>query len=138
MTDMPFDVIMRWIHIASMATLIGGLLYARLVMAPAIATLAPDARESLASAAAVRFRPFVFAAIGGLVVSGIYKLLTTPGHRPIYHMLLGVKLLLALHVFAVSILIVQPKNPRRVRMMTGTLISGLIILAIAAWLRLVF
>src|ERR1039457_1977871 len=85
MTDMPFDVIMRWMHIASMATLIGGLLYARLVMAPTIATLAPDARESLASAAAVRFRPFVFAAIGGLVVSGIYKLLTTPGHRPIYH-----------------------------------------------------
>jgi uncharacterized membrane protein len=138
MTDMPFDVIMRWIHIASMATLIGGLLYARLVMSPAIATLAADAREALASAAAARFRPFVFAAIGGLVVSGTYKLVTTPGHRPIYHMLLGVKLLLALHVFAVSILIVQPKNPRRVRMMTGTLISGLIILAIAAWLRLVF
>ena len=46
--------------------------------------------------------------------------------------------LLALHVFAVSILIVQPNNPRRVRMMTGTVISGLLILAIAAWLRLVF
>ena len=138
MTDMPLDVIMRWIHLASVATLIGGLLYARLVMVPAIATLSPDAGESLAEAAAARFRPFVFAAIGGLVVSGIYKLLTTPGHRPIYHALLGVKLLLALHVFAVSILIVQPKNPRRVRMMTGTLISGLIILAIAAWLRLVF
>jgi uncharacterized membrane protein len=138
MTDMPFDVIMRWIHIASVATLIGGLLYARLVMAPVIATLAPDAGESLASAAAERFRPFVFAAIGGLVVSGAYKLLTTPGHRPIYHMVLGVKLLLALHVFAVSILIVQPKNPRRVRMMTGTLISGLVILAIAAWLKLNF
>ena len=34
-------------------------------------------------------------------------------------MLLGIKLLLVLHVFAVAILIVQPKNPRRVRMMTG-------------------
>jgi hypothetical protein len=53
-------------------------------------------------------------------------------------MVLGVKLLLALHVFAVSILIVQPKNPRRVRMMTGAVISGLIILALAAWLKLVF
>jgi uncharacterized membrane protein len=137
MTDVLL-VLMRWIHIASMATLIGGLLFGRLVMAPAIATLAADARESLASAAATRFRPFVFAAIGGLVVSGTFNLLTTTGHRPIYHMLLGVKLLLALHVFAVSILIVQPKNPRRVRMMTGTLISGAIILAIAAWLRLVF
>lgn len=137
MTDVLL-VFMRWIHIASMATLIGGLVYGRLVMAPAIATLAPDARESLADTAARFFRPLVFAAIAGLVVSGTFNLLTTTGHRPIYHMLLGVKLLLALHVFAVSILIVQPKNPRRVRMMTGTLISGLIILAIAAWLRLVF
>jgi uncharacterized membrane protein len=138
MTDMPLDVIMRWIHIASVATLIGGLIFARLVMVPAIATLAEGARESLASAAALRFRPFVFASIGGLVVSGTYKLLTTPGHQSLYHMLLGVKLLLALHVFAVSILIVQPRNPRRARMMTGTLISGLIILAIAAWLKLNF
>lgn len=137
MTDVLL-VIMRWIHIASMATLIGGLIYGRLVMAPAIATLAPDAGESLSDTAARFFRPLVFAAIAGLVVSGTFNLLTTTGHRPIYHMLLGVKLLLALHVFAVSILIVQPKNPRRVRMMTGTLISGLIILAIAAWLRLVF
>jgi hypothetical protein len=137
MTDV-FFVIMRWIHIASAATLIGGLIYARLVMAPAVATLSEDARESLMKGAAALFRPFVFTAIGGLILSGTFNILTTPGHRPVYHMLLGIKLLLALHVFAVSILIVQPKNPRRVRMMTGTLISGLIILAIAAWLRLVF
>ncbi|HTS24622.1 MAG TPA: hypothetical protein VMH81_02035 [Bryobacteraceae bacterium] len=137
MTDVLL-VTMRWIHIASMATLIGGLLYGRLVMAPAIATLAPDARESLADTAARFFRPYVFVSIAGLVVSGTFNILTNAGHRPIYHMLLGIKLLLALHVFAVSILIVQPKNPRRVRMMTGTVISGLIILAIAAWLRLVF
>lgn len=137
MTDVLL-VIMRWIHIASMATLIGGLLYGRFIMAPAIATLNPDAREALADTAARLFRPFVFLSIGGLVISGTFNLLTTAGHRPIYHALLGVKLLLALHVFAVAILIVQPKNPRRVRMMTGTVISGLLIIAIAAWLRLVF
>jgi uncharacterized membrane protein len=127
-------VIMRWIHIASVATLIGSLLYGRLVMAPAIATLAPDAREALSNTAARLFRPFVFASMAGLVVSGVFKILTTPGSSVTYHMLLGVKLLLALHVFAVSILIVQPKNPRRTRMMTGAMISGLVILAIAAWL----
>jgi hypothetical protein len=121
-----------------MATLIGGILYGRLVVAPAIATLAPDARDSLADTAAALFRPYVFMAIGGLLLSGTFNLLHTPGHRPIYHMLFGVKMLLALHVFAVSILIVKPKNPRRVRMMTGIVISGLIILAISAWLRLNF
>lgn len=132
------SVIFRWIHIASMATLIGGILYARLVMVPAISTLAADARESLSNTAAALYRPFVFTAIGGLVVSGTVNFLTTPGHRPIYHALFGIKMLLALHVFAVAILIVKPKNPRRARMMTGTLISGLIILVISAWLRRIF
>ena len=74
----------------------------------------------------------------GLIVSGTYNLLTNPGHTPKYHMLLGIKLMLVLHVFAVALLITQPKNPRRARMMTGTLISGLIILAISAYLRRIF
>lgn len=131
-------VIMRWLHISSMATLVGGILYARLVLTPASHALAPDAREALADKAAAAFRPFVFAAMTGLVVSGLYNILTTPGHRPLYHMLLGFKLLLALHVFAVAILIVQPKNPRRDRMMTGAIFSGLAIIVIAAYLRRIF
>src|SRR5271157_1089726 len=93
-------VIMRWLHFASLATLIGGILYGRLVMLPSSAALAPDAREALADRAAVAFRPFVLVAICGLVISGVYNILTHPGHRPIYQVLLGIKLLLALHVFA--------------------------------------
>ena len=52
--------------------------------------------------------------------------------------LFGIKILLALHVFAVAFLITKPVNPRRSRMMTGTIISGLIILAISAYLRRIF
>jgi putative copper export protein len=137
MADVLYEI-MRWLHLASMATLIGGMIFARLVMARALEGVAPDARESLVDRVAGLYKPFVYTAIGGLVVSGSYNLLTNPGHRPLYHMLLGVKLLLALHVFAVAILIVQPKNPRRVRMMTGLVISGLTIIAISAWLRHIF
>jgi hypothetical protein len=43
-----------------------------------------------------------------------------------------------LHVFAVALLITQPKNPKRARMMTGTLVSALVILAISAYLRRIF
>ena len=78
------------------------------------------------------------AAILGLIVSGTYNLLTNQGHSPKYHMVFGVKILLVLHVFAVALLITQPKNPKRARMMTGTVISGLIILAISAYLRRIF
>jgi hypothetical protein len=137
MADVLF-VLMRWLHFASMATLVGGIIYGRLVMTSSISTLSADARDALDSHAAGGYRPLVLASVIGLIVSGTYNLLTNPGHTPKYHMLLGIKLMLALHVFAVAFLITQPKNPRRARMMTGTLISGLLVLAISAYLRRIF
>jgi putative copper export protein len=131
-------MIMRWLHLSSVATLIGGILYGRLVMLPSSAAVAPDAREALADRAAMTFRPWVLAAICGLVCSGVYNILTHPGHRPTYHVLFGIKLLLALHVFALALLIARPGNPRRARMMTGAAISGLAIIAIAAYLRQIY
>jgi len=137
MADVLF-VLMRWLHFASMATLVGGIVFARLVMTPSLGTLAPDARDAFGDRSAAGYSPLVIASILGLIVSGIYNLLTNPGHTPKYHMVFGIKILLVLHVFAVALLITQPKNPRRARMMTGTLISGLIILAISAYLRHIF
>jgi putative copper export protein len=137
MTDALF-VLMRWLHFTSMATLVGGILFARLVMTSSLGSLAPDAREKFGERAAAAYRPLVLAAIVGLVVSGTYNLLTNPGHTPKYHMLIGIKFMLALHVFAVALLITKPNNPKRARMMTGTLVSGLIILAISAYLRRIF
>ncbi len=126
---------MRWLHLSSMATLIGGILYGRLVMTPALGSLAPEAGEALAGKAAAAYRPLVLAAVCGLIISGVFNILTNAGHSATYHILLGVKLLLALHVFTVAFLITQPHNPRRARMMIGAVISGLIILAIAAYMR---
>ena len=131
-------VIMQWLHFSSLTTLIGGILYGRLVMVPVSATLAKDEREALGDRAAAAFRPFVLAAICGLVVSGVYNILTHPGHRPTYQVLLAIKLLLAAHAFALALLIVRPGNPRRARMMTGVAISGLAIIAIAAYLQHIF
>jgi hypothetical protein len=137
MVDVLYEL-MRWLHLASMGVLIGGMIFARLGMTRAMENVAPESREPLIERAVALYKPFVFTAIGGLVLSGSYNLLTTPGHSRFYHLLLGMKLLLALHVFSVAILIVQPKNPRRVRMMTGLVLSGLVILAISAWLRHIF
>jgi len=137
MADALF-VVMRWMHLASMATLVGGMLFGRFVMTSSEAILAPDARETFAARAAGAYRPLVLTAILGLIISGTYNLLTNPGHTVKYHILLGVKLLLVMHVFAVAFLVTQPKNPRRARMMTGTVISGLIIIAISAYLRRIF
>jgi uncharacterized membrane protein len=137
MADALF-VFMRWLHLTSMATLVGGMLFGRFVMTASESKLAADAREAFGMRAAAAYRPLVVAAIAALLVSGTYNLLTNPGHSMLYHTLLGIKLLLALHVFAVALLVTRPQNPRRARMMTGTVISGLIIVAISAYLRRIY
>jgi len=132
------NVFMRWLHISSVVTLIGGMIFGRLVMTPAAAGLSGETRTALGERAAVSFRPLVGAAITGLLISGIYNIFSNPGHTVKYHILLGVKLLLAMHVFAAAWLIVQPNNPRRARQMLGALISGLCIILISAYLRRIF
>lgn len=132
------SLFMRWLHISSMASLIGGILYARMVAIPADGALAPELRKALEDRDAARYRPLVVAAIIGLVLSGVYSVLSTPGHTRRYHVLLGIKLLLAGHVFASALLAARPGNPRRARQMTGALISGLAIVLIAAYLHRTF
>jgi uncharacterized membrane protein len=127
--------IMRWAHLSSAVTLVGGILYARFVMIPSAASLSPDARAGLDENAARRFRPAVFAAMAGLVLSGIFNYLSKPGHSVRYSALFGVKMLLALHVFSVAILVTAPNNPRRARQLLGAAISGLVIILIAAYLK---
>jgi uncharacterized membrane protein len=126
---------MRWLHIVSMATLVGGMLFARFALVPALKAAPGASGAGVLNRAGEQFRPFVLAAIAALVISGVFNVLITPGHRTVYHIVLGVKLLLAGHVFASVLLIVRADNPRRVRLMTGAVISGLAIILISAWLR---
>lgn len=132
------NVLMRTLHITSVVALLGGIIYARLVLWPGLGKSNAEARSGLEEATAATFRPIVLAAIGGLALSGTYNLFSNPGHSPRYHMLLGIKLLLALHVFAVAMLVTQPRNPRRGRLLTGTVVSGLAIVIISAYLRRIF
>jgi len=129
------NVLMRWLHITSVVVLIGGVLYARLVVAPAVASLAAAEQESLGDAMAARFRSLLYLAVLFLLASGVYNLFLNLGRGPVYQSLLGIKMLLALHVFAVGFLIVKPKNAKRTRQLTGIMISGVIIIVISAVLR---
>jgi hypothetical protein len=131
-------VIMRWFHISSVAALIGGAIYGRFAAAAAIARLGEEKGAAISEDIAAHARPIVYLGVAGLVLSGLYNLLVTPGHTLRYHILLGIKLLLALHVFAVMLLSTQPHARRRARMMAGAAISGLVIIAISAYLRRIF
>ncbi len=136
-------ILMRWAHIASATVLLGGLVYARMVAAAALPEPAEERAEALERLAS-RFRPLVYAAIAGLVVSGLYNFLSQPGHTPSYHAWFGVKVLLALHVFAAAVLGVRSsragseEEAKRLRRMSGAVISGLAVILIAAYLRLIY
>ena len=141
MAGEALGVLMRWTHISSVVVAIGGIIYARLVVTPAMEALAPERQSAMAQRLAERFRPWIYAAIAGLVISGLYNLLSHPGRSPRYHIWFGIKMLLVLHVFAVAHLLVKPAvtGPQaaahRARRMSGILMSGLIIVLISAYLR---
>jgi uncharacterized membrane protein len=128
-------VLLRWVHIASAALLVGGFAYVRTVAVPALETLSGDDRDEAWRRLAQRFQPLVCGAIGGLLISGIYNFLIHPGHTRFYHMVFGVKMLLAAHVFAASLLAVKEPQPGR---MTGLAISGFLVILIAACLTRIF
>ena len=136
-TGASLGILMRWIHIISVVTAIGGLLYSSLVVAPAFGSLAPEARSAFAAAVNDRFRPLLRLSIITLIVSGIYNLVTKANLPPGYHMWFGIKMLLALHVIAVSFLLSSASvtQERRRRMTTGVVISGGLIVLLSAYLR---
>jgi uncharacterized membrane protein len=130
-------VCMRWIHIASVVTLVGGFIYARFVLAPALASVAPAEGDAVGDAAARGFRPLLYIVLVTVIGSGIYNYATKASYPPGYHMWIGIKLLLVLHIAAAAILYsVRPSNQaKRNRTALGIVISGLIVIAISNYLR---
>ncbi len=131
-------VLMRWIHIASAVTLAGGVLFARVVAAPALES--PLLFEKLVQ----RYRLLLYSAIAGLIASGAFNLMGRPGHTRYYHIWFGIKILLALHVFAAAWMAVRPgpatpeSNAKRLRRLTGVAISAFLVILVSAYLRLIY
>jgi hypothetical protein len=129
------NVFMRFLHIVSAITLVGGVLAWRFAAIPATAALASETREKVGNAIAAAWRPFVIFAIAGLLISGTWNFLHKTGLTPAYHAVFGIKILLALHVFAAAFLAARPDNPKRARQLTGVAVSGVVIVILSAVLR---
>ncbi len=132
------QVAMRCLHFCSLAVLLGGVVYWRLILMPSAAALPADEREELAELDAARFRPFAWLAIAGLIISGVFNILAFPGHALRHNVLLGIKLVLAAHVFAATLLAVRPGNKRRGRILLSAVIVGAFVIGIAAYLRVFY
>lgn len=128
-------VIMLALHLLSAVTLIGGVLAWRFAAIPGIQLLDEGTRRKVDDAIAAAWRPAVVLSVLGLLISGVYNLMHRPVQTPTFHMLFGIKMLLALHVFAVAILAARPNNAKRSRQLTGIVISGVVIVIISAAFR---
>lgn len=105
---MYVDLILRWMHILSAITLVGGAIFLRLAFYSDDAT---EEQKQFAAAVRGRWAKVVGAMSGMLMVSGLMNLVrilggyeivgdTFPGS--VYHMVFGIKFLLAFGVFFLS------------------------------------
>ncbi len=136
--DIVIPYLARWLHIASAITLMGGMIFALVAWLPALNTVDGTERQSISDAIAARFRPWLLLSIGGLLLSGFYNYMrhaTAKDVPTMYHMLFGMKFLLALHVFAVGWIALNRGNNKRTRQITGVVISGVVIIALSAGMR---
>jgi hypothetical protein len=118
-------VFSRFVHIASVMTLLGGLTFARC------------AAGALTDQVMLRWRPIAGTAAAAALASGIYNFLTKENPPPGYHMWFGIKFLLALHVISVALLMGRTgvDEAKRERMAGSAMGSGLAVVLISAWLR---
>jgi uncharacterized membrane protein len=97
------DILSRWLHVISAIVLMGGSIYTRFVLMPAAAQL-PDAEHAkLRDAVRRSWAKTVGAAIGLLLLSGLFNYVRAikGDVKPssLYHALIGTKMLLSLAVF---------------------------------------
>jgi putative copper export protein len=120
------NVAMRWLHIASMTVIVGGMLF--------LWRGFPD-NSSVSEQATQRYRTLFLQCALLVILSGTYNFLHKTNLTPAYHAIFGIKMLLVLHVLAAGFFATRTANPKRRRQAAGAAITGLIILALSATLR---
>lgn len=101
-------LVFRWIHILAAITVVGGAAYARFALLPATVALSEEQRAALLEAVRVRWSKVVAGGIALLLISGlfnIFRMERTYALGPTYHMLFGIKFILALLIFALASLL---------------------------------
>jgi uncharacterized membrane protein len=101
-------LVARWLHILAAITAVGGTIFARAVVVPTLDGLPAEERSRLHAAFRARWSIIVAAAIGFLIISGLYNIgMTSVRFRlPRWYMpVFGIKFLLALVIFAVASLL---------------------------------
>ena len=117
----------RWVHISCAIILLGGMFYALNL------SRAGAGPKSIADG----FRAAMPVLAALLAVSGLYNFLNKAPVPRGYHMIFGIKVLLFLHIAAISIIVSRAglDASKRIRLLAGAVLSGFVIVALSAYLR---
>ena len=138
------DLIMRWLHILPAVLMVGGTAFMRFALLPALAGLAENERDAFRDRVIKHWKMVVHSSIGLLLLSGFYGYYTKfRDGSPIgaYHMLLGIKILIALVImFIASALVGRSKGLEPLRAKAGTwltinLLLAVVVILIAGYLK---
>lgn len=106
-TNIFVPALIRWVHILSAVTAVGGMIFVRLVLHPsAVAVLTEEQRKTLREQLMSRWRMLLHTCIGLLILTGVYNLIRALPHHQgqvLYHAIFGVKFLLAMTIFFIAI-----------------------------------
>jgi uncharacterized membrane protein len=149
-------LVSRWIHILAAMAAVGGPMFIRLAMLPAMATLMEDERKQLHEQLRRRWSKVVMAAIVFLIASGLYNFISfrnaavdwgpqwqSGSHNMwLYQMLFGIKVVLALALFFLASAITGrsdalAKFRENLKLwITVNLLLGILIVCISGQLRM--
>jgi len=139
--DVFVHLLFRFLHVASVILLIGGVFYARQVLVPTLNELPEEMRKRAARESQERYRATLFILLALIVGSGLYNFMTGPRHGRTYEIWFGVKMLLVAHIVAASILWATSPygdvtaDGRGKRRLASLAISGILVVLISAYLR---
>tara|TARA_R110001592_G_scaffold30011_1_gene107938 strand:- start:1147 stop:1701 length:555 start_codon:yes stop_codon:yes gene_type:complete len=143
----PLPLLMRWLHVFGAIFLLGGTFYLRAVLMPAAnESLDEETHAKLKVGIMGRWRKILPILMLVLIVSGLYNFLavTRFAHdgQPQYHMLFGIKFLLAFAVFGLASMLsgtksISQKLQKNAKLWLGiTLAMGIAIVMIAGYMKM--
>ncbi len=130
-----FEVVSRFIHVATAIVLVGGTVFMRFVLMPAAAPLPEAEHDQLRQRLLARWKRFVHGGILLFLLTGFYNFIQAlPKHRGdgFYHGLVGTKILLALGMFFIaSALVGRSATFEKMRQQRAKWLGVIVVLAIA-------
>ena len=100
------DLLLRWIHILAAIVFVGGTIFWRWTLLPALESLPESSRQNLQNSLRQRWSRWVMLTSGLLLISGLINaVLAIQRYKfdgSLYHILVTVKLLLALAIFWIA------------------------------------